>query len=117
MTAQEILEKVEESGMSVYNFAYGEWLEAENIEIPEEITDYKEQEKFILDTLGLGEVERVYQKGGEGQGDHWESVKYFRDHDVYIKTVGHYSSYEGVDFYSGYGKEVRPKEKTITVYQ
>lgn len=117
MTAQEILSKVEESGLSVYDFAYGEWLEAENVEIPEEIEDWKEQEKYVLEYLGLGEIEEVYQRGGEGEGDHWESVKHFKDHGVYIKTIGFYSSHNGTDFYDGYGEEVKPQEKTITVYQ
>jgi len=68
MTAEEILEKVEMEGISVSNFAYGDF------EAPE----------------GVGEWEEVDQVGGEGEGDHWHSVKYFKDHDVYIKTIGFY---------------------------
>lgn len=70
-----------------------------------------------LVSLGLGKVIEVEQKGGEGQGDEWYSVKHFVDHDVYIKTEGYYSSYNGTDFYEGYGHEVRPQEITITVYR
>lgn len=95
MTAKEILEVVE-SKMSVEDFAHFD---------------------FNVEELGLGEIEEVYQYGGESKGDHWESVKHFKDHDVYIRTVGTYSSYHGTEFYNGYGKEVKPKEKTITVYE
>ena len=95
MTAEEILEVIEQAGIRVNDFAYGDF------ETPE----------------GVGPFEEVDQVGGEGQGDHWHSVKYFKDHDVYIKTIGFYSSYNGTDFYNGYGKEVRPKEKTITIFE
>jgi hypothetical protein len=116
MTAKEILEKIEEVGLSEYDFAFGEWTEA-NIEIPVQVTGWAEKEKFILDVLGLGEIEEVDQVGGEGEGEYWHSVKHFKDHDVYIKTIGFYSSYNGTDFYEGYGEEVKPQQKTITVFQ
>lgn len=62
--------------------------------------------------------EEIDQYGGEGQGDTWYSVKYFPDDDVYIKVNGFYSSYNGTDF-DGWEdcQEVRPIEKTITVYE
>lgn len=68
---------------------------------------------------GVGACEEVAQKGGEDEGSEWYSVKYFPDHDVYIKVEGYYSSYNGTDFYNGWGncKEVRPKEKVIIVYE
>ncbi len=53
----------------------------------------------------------------EGQGDTCYTVKHFVDHDVYIRTDGFYSSYNGTDFDYGFGKEVKPKEKVITVYE
>lgn len=71
---------------------------------------------YVLNELGLGEVEGVHQRGGEGQGTKWYQVWYFKDHDVYLRIDGHYTSYDGVDFYDGYGYQVFPKEKTITVY-
>jgi hypothetical protein len=70
-----------------------------------------------LKSLGLGEIEEVEQHGGEGEGSNWYSVKYFKDHNVYIKTTGCYSSYEGIEFYDGYGEEVKPVERTITVFE
>ena len=95
MTAQEILQVIEENDISVSDFAYGEF------DSPE----------------GVGEWEEVDQYGGEGQGDTWYSVKYFKDHNVYIKTDGFYSSYNGTEFDEGYGREVFSKQKTITVYE
>ena len=73
--------------------------------------------KEILNFLGLGEIVHTEQVGGEGEGDHWHQVWYFKDHDVYIKITGNYSSYHGTDFYDGYGVEVKPVAKTITVFE
>lgn len=120
LTAKEILEIVEKN-YSESSFAYNEWTELEEdseLELTEEeeALSYSEQEKVILQKLGLGEVEEVDHYGGEGQGDTWYSVKHFKDHDVYIRIDGYYSSYNGTDFYEGYGREVRPKEKVITVF-
>ena len=79
--------------------------------------DYEVKGKYILNQLGLGEVEEVIQVGGESQGTTWYSVKYFKDHDVYIRIDGHYTSYNGADFYEGYGREVVPTEKTVVVFE
>lgn len=67
---------------------------------------------------GVGCCQELQQKGGEGEGSEWYSVKYFPDHDVYIKVEGYYASYDGTDFYDGWEscKEVRPKQVMITVY-
>ena len=95
LTAQEILDIIK-ANMSVEDFAY---------------EDYDSEE------LGLGEVKVVDSYGGEDQGSEWYKVQYFVEHDVYIKTEGWYSSYNGTDFEEGYGEEVRPTQKTITVYE
>lgn len=94
MTGKEIIAKIEEADISVEDFAYG----------------------YFDSPEGVGEYEEVYQHGGEGEGDHWESVKYFKDHNIYIRTIGHYQSHYGTEFYNGYGEEVRPQEKVVTVY-
>ena len=65
----------------------------------------------------LGTIEQVHQFGGEGQGDNYEVVNYFKDHDVYISLWGYYTSHEGVDYSESDYTEVRPKEKTIIVYE
>ena len=71
-----------------------------------------------LTSLNLQYTE-VFQKGGEGEGDEWYSVKYFPQHDVYIRVDGWYQSHNGTEFYEGWGccSEVRPQEKVITVYE
>lgn len=96
LTAEQILKVLDDNGISEDEFAYDD-------------VDYKR--------LGLGEVEEVYQEGGEGQGDEWYSVKHFKDHNVYIKIEGYYQSHNGTEFENGMGEEVRPIEKTITVYE
>lgn len=78
---------------------------------------YDECISEVLEHYGIGPIEKVSSHGGEGQGDHWEVVNYFSKHDIYIRTVGTYSSYNGTDFYNGYGNQVVPKQKTITVYE
>lgn len=96
---QEILEKLKEKIKNVRQFAY---------------EDYEQN-------LGeeLGEVREVEQYGGEGQGDAWYSVKHFINHDVYIKVDGWYQSNYGVEFedWNEACNEVKPSQKTITVYE
>lgn len=80
----------------VYMFAYGE-----------------------LDWPGeIGEPVSVEQEGGEGQGETWYQVYHWPFDDVYIRIDGFYTSYEGTSF-DGWSdvKEVRPTQKTITVYK
>lgn len=96
MTAKEIIAEVERQEISVDSFGYSDF------ESPLE---------------NVGEWEEIEQVGGEGEGETWYSVKFFKDHDVYIRTDGFYSSYNGTDFDDGYGDEVRPKLKTITIYE
>lgn len=95
MTAQEILNVISQN-MTESEFAFDD-------------CDYEQ--------LGLGNVKEVDQHGGEGEGDSWWSVKHFIDHGVYIRIDGSYASYDGTSFDDGYGREVRPQEKVITVYE
>ena len=97
-TYSEILEILKDKLDSVYDFAN---------------EDYDEQD------IELGEINEVFQEGGENEGSHWESVKYFVEHDIYIRVIGSYSSYNGVNFYNGWHScsEVRPFEKIITIYK
>jgi len=80
---------------------------------------YDRQFNEYLDSIGLGELTVIDRHGGEGQGDNWWKVFYFNAHDVYIKIEGWYSSGHGTDFedWDEACKEVRPIEKTITVYE
>lgn len=82
-------------------------------------TDYIIPEYKIKTIPELGDIEEIARYGGEGQGETWYSVKHFKDHDVYIRVDGFYSSYNGTDFNGGWGdcSEVRPQQKTITVYE
>lgn len=94
MTFQEIKEKFKELNISNEQFAWGDF--------PKDI---------------CGKMETVYQKGGEGEGDNWEIVRYFIDHDVYISMSGFYSSYNGTNF-TGYElTEVKPQTRNIVIYE
>ena len=73
--------------------------------------------ELTTNKLGLGKVVEIEQYGGSDMGSTWYSIKYFEDHDVYIRTDGYYQSYSGTEFYDGYGYEVTPKKKTITVFE
>lgn len=97
------------------NDEYRIWA-AEFYKIPSKYNVAK-KEWFVNNNIPY--FEEVHQEGGEGQGDHWESVKLFPEHNIYIKVVGHYSSYNGTDFYNDWGccYNVTPKEKTVTVYE
>lgn len=119
MTGKEIVARLEEFfGDNVHAYAYGNYTEAETFdyEAHKEL-DWKEREVECLKQLGLGEIKEVDSYGGEGQGETWYVVNHFVDHDVYIRTDGFYSSYNGTDFDEGFGSEVRPISKTITVFE
>lgn len=55
--------------------------------------------------------------GGEGLGDTVRVVVHFPEDDLYFKSEGSYASYDGSDWSDADWEEVRPKEKTITVYE
>ena len=70
----------------------------------------------VISTIGPCPV--VDQEGGgEGEGEHFHIVRHFTDHNVFIRLNGYYSSYDGVDVNSYDYVEVKPKVKTITVYE
>jgi hypothetical protein len=96
LTAQEIIEKAKEYCESISGFAYGDF-----------------------DDDLAGPFKEVHSTGGEGEGSHWTRTYHFTDHDVYLKVTGYYQSHYGTDFDDGWNcvKEVKPKEKTITVYE
>lgn len=97
MTYQEIIEELKKSNRDLEDFAY------ENIS--------------FIPGLTWEEIEQI---GGEGEGDHWHSVKYFPEHNIYIKITGYYQSYNGTEFYGGYDEccsQVTPQQRTITVYE
>lgn len=96
MTVQEILAEVERQDISVDSFGYSD---------------------FSNPLENVGEWDEIEQVGGEGEGEVWYSVKYFKDHNVYIRTDGFYSSYNGTDFDNGYGEEVKPVERMVTFYE
>lgn len=95
MNFKEIINFLKTCNEEVDDFAYGEF--------PDE----------------LGKIEQVFSKGGESKGEDWERVYHFIEYNIYISFSGFYSSYNGVDFNSGWDDvvEVTPKEKTITVYE
>lgn len=72
------------------------------------------------DVTDVGKFKEVEQHGGEDEGSDWYSVKFFPDHDVYIKVSGYYSSYNGTDFnseWNGDVQEVRPVVRPTTFYE
>lgn len=94
--------------------------------LPEEEADYDEPiDNFAYDEGGrvlneeIGWMKEVHQEGGSGQGEHWESVKHFPKHDIYIQITGFYTSGNGVEFdgWEDDCAEVKPQKKTITVYE
>lgn len=76
-----------------------------------------EMRNEYLYSIGLGPIIEVEQKGGEGEGNEWYSVKHFPAHDIYIETDASYDSYHGFDFYDGYGYPVKPVEVKVIQYK
>ena len=148
LMADELLTLIEELGISVYDFAVGNFgysPDMDDIEFKSPDLQKKHEEareiankrchnqskeerirkndltrelaSAYLEEVGIGDWEEVDQYGGEGRGETWYSIKYFKDHDIYIRTDGWYASYHGTEFDDGYGKEVKPIKKMVTVYE
>lgn len=113
MNFEQIMKVLEEKIENVDEFAYGDFGDKKFPKAKYGTPEYK-----IITIPELGDIEEVDQYGGEGQGETWYSVKHFKDHDVYIKVSGYYASYDGVSF-DGWEDciEVKPQQKTITVYE
>lgn len=95
------------------------WYKSEEYKIYSKMPDkYTISQQEWLEKNEIPNWEEVEQYGGEGQGDTWYSVKYFPNHNIYIRVDGFYQSHYGTDF-SGWDclTEVTPKQKTITVYE
>jgi len=94
------------------------WLDGKYEEYCQLPSEFDIIEKLWKEKIKL-DWKEVDQYGGEGKGDTWWSIKYFPDHDVYLRVYGYYQSYNGTEFYDGWGcvSEVKPQQKTITVYE
>lgn len=99
LTFQQIVEKLNENNISLSEFGYGDFGEG--------------KENFVE---GIGPSKEVDSYGGEEQGSEWYSVRYFPEHDVYIRVDAYYSSYEGADFCYSKFVEVFPTQVTTTEY-
>jgi len=110
MNFKEVIKELQKQGIELENFAFGDFGTTLEIE------GKKQYDTNVVPNIGtFVEVEQV---GGEGSGDHWHSVKYIKELDMYIKVTGYYASYDGTSF-NGWedAEEVKPQEKTITVYE
>lgn len=85
--------------------------------------DNRDSDKFVVEIQNDSSIlkewggEIVEDFGGEGKGDTVRIVVHFKEGDLYVKAEGYYASYDGSDWSSSEWEEVRPKEKTITVYE
>ena len=115
MNYQEILEEVKKQCSDVSEFAH-EGLDGDKV-YPE--AKYGTEEYSLYKNPILGIVKQVANHGGEGKGEDWWVIYHFIDHNVYIKVNGYYQSYNGTEFYDGWDccSEVKPIQKTITVYR
>jgi len=95
LTFKEIVDKLNEANVEISEFACDD---------------------ITTEELGLGESEEIDSYGGEDQGSTWYSVRYFKEHDVYIRVDAYYSSYGGPDFYNSEYEEVFPTQVTKTEY-
>lgn len=81
----------------------------------ESVSDWAHSDNGFVE--GLGHFEVVDRYGGEGRGEVWYSVKYFKEKGIYVRVDGYYSSYHGTDFEDGYGEIVSPVERLVTFYE
>jgi hypothetical protein len=76
------------------------------------------KQKEICEKLDLEIPELVDSYGGEGEGEQYYRIYYFKKENLYIKASSYYTSYDGVDWkYNCDLRYVAPITKTITVYE
>ncbi len=100
MTLEDVIEILKEKIDSVDYFAYG---------------DFDKDELKVQ----LGDINEVASYGGEDCGSTWYVVYHLPKFDMFIRVDGYYQSHHGTDFWDGWDslKIVKPREKTITVYE
>lgn len=127
MNYTEILGKLKElnvtnfdfSGTEGSNYYYEEEDKHNTGEFTRERKDFYSGKKDI-NIDGLGHIKIMEKVGGYNElqdgayGMNFHIIRYFVDHDVYIKLDGYYSSEEGLE--PGRYSQVVPEEKTITVF-
>ena len=79
------------------------------------VDDIEEEGEFKEAFRTLGSFELAYEFGGEGKGDKYYKVFYFKDHDVYIQFDGWYASHHGAEYEGMF--EVKPEQVTVTQYK
>jgi len=74
---------------------------------------------FDSKELGLGELELISKQTGDIDNTSYAHMVFlFKEHDVYIKLNGWYSSYSGsCDWEDAEYSVVEPKQKTITIWE
>lgn len=68
---------------------------------------------------GIGKYKEVDSEGPY-DGHEWESIRYFPDHDIYIRIKAFYYSFNGLDFDDTEWSDIEqvfPFQETITVYK
>lgn len=99
---------------------YTYWDSEENMEIYGNLPDeYKIINRLYRQSIGLLWEEVDYNSFLTDRED-WYSVKYFPEHNVYIKVLGYECPHrEEVIFEEGWDccEEVKPVQKTITIYE
>lgn len=74
---------------------------------------------YVLSDAGLNVLEEVDREGGEGEGQYYHVVfKVSREgyEDTFIKFVGNYDSWNGVDYYDDF-TITKKVQKTVWVWE
>ena len=114
---KELFDTLEEAGFEINaRTIYGIFDEDRNLDHPE--LDWQESRK-LLDSILLGVGYEVVdgEYGGEGEGEHCYGI--IKVNDKFFQASWSYYSYHGCeyDYIEDTIREVKPVEKTITVYE
>jgi hypothetical protein len=85
-----------------------------DVELEDEEGNSIENVKEYIKTSVLGELE--YKDSRHDTSEFWQVI-YFKDHDIYLRIDGVYDSYGQYEHKYNSVKEVKPVEKTITVFE
>lgn len=100
----------------IENSVIEEMVNAVLSELPNKWGSYSDFHEFLQEGVEENDrLELIYSEGGEGEGEHAESV--FKLDGVFYKADYNYYSYNGFDYDYMVVHEVIPTEKTVIVYE
>lgn len=99
--------KIIKENYEIDDFAHGEFSSLKHDKYKDLKLSYREEEEYILNDLGLGQIDEVDIYDSSYQ---WYVVHHFVEHNIFIKTEGYRDEYNQIQIKS-YGRQVKKYPK------